>query len=98
MTAAIAIAGVRWGRVARHTDPRGAFREVWRDSAFPELTRELTGGEAAQFVQAKISSSAAGVLRGLHYHPRQLVRWIVLADTRFSPLWGIRPSPSVCST
>jgi len=94
MTAAIAIAGVRWGRVARHADARGAFREVWRDSAFPELTPDLTGGQAARFVQANISSSAAGVLRGLHYHRRQLDHWIVLDGRAFVALVDIRPTAS----
>lgn len=94
MTAATAIAGVRWGRVARHADPRGAFREVWRDSSFPELTGDLTGADSARFVQANVSSSAAGVLRGLHYHRRQLDHWIVLDGRAFVALVDIRPTAS----
>jgi dTDP-4-dehydrorhamnose 3,5-epimerase len=94
MTAAIAIAGVRWGRVARHADPRGAFREVWRERSFPELTSDLTGAEAAHFVQTNVSSSTAGVLRGLHYHRRQLDHWIVLDGRAFVALVDIRPTAS----
>jgi dTDP-4-dehydrorhamnose 3,5-epimerase len=94
MTAAIAITGVRWGRVARHADPRGAFREVWRAGLFPELTPETTGAAAARFVQANVSSSAVGVLRGLHYHRRQLDHWIVLDGRAFVALVDIRPTAS----
>ena len=94
MTAAIAVAGVRWGRIARHADPRGAFREVWRASSFAELTPEVTGAEAARFVQANVSSSTAGVLRGLHYHRRQLDHWIVLDGRAFVALVDIRPTAS----
>lgn len=92
MTAAIALAGVRWGRVARHGDSRGAFREVWRAGSFPELTPQLTGADAAHFVQANVSSSVAGVLRGLHYHRRQLDHWIVLDGRAFVALVDIRPT------
>jgi dTDP-4-dehydrorhamnose 3,5-epimerase len=92
MTAATAISGVSWGRVARHADSRGAFREVWREGFFPQLTPELTGAESARFVQANVSSSAAGVLRGLHYHRRQLDHWIVLDGRAFVALVDIRPT------
>ena len=75
-----ALPGVRYGAVARHGDSRGAFRELWRASAFPTLTPAETGapaGSEPQFVQANVSTSAAGVLRGLHYHRRQLDYWVV---------------------
>ncbi|HET7699859.1 MAG TPA: dTDP-4-dehydrorhamnose 3,5-epimerase family protein [Candidatus Limnocylindria bacterium] len=86
--------GVRWGRVARHGDARGSFREVWRDSAFPALTAKDAGREDARFVQANISTSAAGVLRGLHYHRRQLDHWIVLEGRAFVALVDVRPTSS----
>jgi dTDP-4-dehydrorhamnose 3,5-epimerase len=75
-----ALPGVRYGAIARHADSRGAFRELWRASAFPTLTPSETGapaGSAPQFVQANVSTSAAGVLRGLHCHRRQLDYWVV---------------------
>jgi dTDP-4-dehydrorhamnose 3,5-epimerase len=75
-----ALPGVQYGAIARHADSRGAFRELWRASAFPTLTPSETGapaGSAPQFVQANVSTSAAGVLRGLHYHRRQLDYWVV---------------------
>ena len=68
------------GAVARHADERGSFRELWRASAFPMLTSAETGapaGSEPRFVQANLSTSAAGVLRGLHYHRRQLDYWVV---------------------
>jgi len=59
--------GVRYGAIARHADSRGAFRELWRSSAFPALSVAETGspdGGTPRFVQANLSSSSAGVLRG----------------------------------
>jgi len=67
---------------------------VWRDSTFPALTREETGaalGTEPRFIQANLSSSAAGVLRGLHYHRRQLDYWIVLSGRAFVALVDVRP-------
>src|SRR6476659_11008759 len=84
-----ALAGVRLGRLVRHGDSRGAFREVWRASTFPALTAAETGapaGEEPRFVQANLSSSAAGVLRGLHYHRRQLDSWVVASGRAFVAL------------
>lgn len=88
------LAGVRYGAIARHGDDRGAFRELWRASAFPTLTPAETGapeGNEPRFVQANLSTSAAGVLRGLHYHRRQLDFWIVAAGRAFVALVDVRP-------
>lgn len=89
-----ALAGVRYGSVARHGDDRGAFREIWRASAFPALTPAETGapaGSEPRFVQANLSTSIAGVLRGLHYHRRQLDYWIVGTGRAFVALIDVRP-------
>ena len=86
--------GVRYGAIARHADSRGAFRELWRASAFPALTPADTGAAAGtepRFVQANLSSSAAGVLRGLHYHRRQLDYWVVGSGRAFVALVDVRP-------
>jgi dTDP-4-dehydrorhamnose 3,5-epimerase len=91
---ASSIAGVRLGRVARHADSRGSFRELWRDSAFPALTPAETGasaGSTPRFVQANLSTSAAGVLRGLHYHRRQLDYWVVASGRALVALVDVRP-------
>ncbi|HEX5823127.1 MAG TPA: dTDP-4-dehydrorhamnose 3,5-epimerase [Candidatus Limnocylindrales bacterium] len=103
---ASALAGVRYGAIARHGDSRGAFRELWRASAFPALTAEETGappGREPRFVQANLSTSAAGVLRGLHYHRRQLDYWTVASGRAFVALVDVRPmlagtGPSVVET
>ena len=73
--------GVRYGAIARHADGRGAFRELWRAGAFPDQ----------RFVQANLSTSAAGVLRGLHLHRRQDDLWIVTAGRAFVALVDVRP-------
>ena len=85
--------GVRYGAIQRHADPRGAFRELWRASAFPTLTHAETGapeGSEPRFVQANLSSSSAGVLRGLHYHQRQLDYWVVASGRAFVALVDVR--------
>ena len=75
------LAGVRYGAIQRHGDSRGSFRELWRASGFP--------GRA--FVQANLSTSAAGVLRGLHLHRRQDDVWVVGAGRAFVALVDVRP-------
>ena len=76
-----ALPGVRYGAIERHADERGSFREVWRAGAYP----------AEDFVQANLSSSAAGVLRGLHLHRRQDDLWIVPTGRAFVALVDVRP-------
>ena len=73
--------GVRYGAIARHGDARGAFRELWRTSLFPDQA----------FRQANLSTSTAGVLRGLHLHRRQDDLWIVAAGRAFVALVDVRP-------
>ena len=73
------ISGVAWGRIDAHGDDRGAFREVWRTSKLP-----------GRFVQANLSLSKAGVLRGLHYHERQLDHWVVVDGEVFVALVDLR--------
>ena len=76
-----ALPGVQYGAIARHADERGAFRELWRESAFPDR----------RFVQANLSTSAGGVLRGLHLHRRQDDLWVVSAGRAFVALVDVRP-------
>ncbi len=42
-------------------------------------------------MQANVSASAAGVVRGLHLHRRQLDRWIVASGRAFVALVDVRP-------
>ena len=53
------IPGLRRIELARHEDERGWFTELARASALPK-----------PFVQANLSFSRKGVIRGLHYHER----------------------------
>ena len=76
-----ALPGVSYGRIARHGDERGSFRELWRASDFPD----------EPFVQANLSTSAAGVLRGLHLHRRQDDLWVVADGRAFVALVDVRP-------
>jgi dTDP-4-dehydrorhamnose 3,5-epimerase len=88
------IPGVRYGTVQRHADERGAFRELWRESTVGRIDPGLAGapGDAEpRFVQANLSTSAAGVLRGLHLHRRQLDRWVVATGRAFIALVDVRP-------
>lgn len=87
---AAGVAGVRWGRLTVHGDERGSFREVWQDSTYPALDEASSGRPDAAFVQANLSSSAAGVLRGMHYHRRQLDHWVVLSGRAFVALVDVR--------
>jgi dTDP-4-dehydrorhamnose 3,5-epimerase len=48
-------------------------------------------GSRPRFVQANLSTSAAGVLRGLHYHRRQLDYWVVGTGRAFVALVDVRP-------
>ena len=92
--AASALAGVRYGAVARHADERGAFREVWRASDFGAIAPGDAGaspGATPTFAQANLSSSASGVLRGLHFHRRQLDYWIVASGRALVALVDLRP-------
>jgi len=75
------LSGVRYGAIARHADERGSFRELWRTTTFP--------GEP--FVQANLSTSSVGVLRGLHLHRRQTDLWVVAAGRAFVALVDVRP-------
>ena len=76
------LAGVSNGTIARHGDARGSFRELWRAGQFPGVT----------FVQANLSTSAAGVLRGLHLHRRQDDLWIVADGRALVALVDVRPA------
>jgi dTDP-4-dehydrorhamnose 3,5-epimerase len=88
------IPGVRYGTVERHADERGAFRELWRESTIGGIEPAHAGATsdtAPRFVQANLSTSAAGVVRGLHLHRRQLDRWVIGTGRAFVALVDVRP-------
>ena len=78
------LAGVLRRRVVEFPDERGSFAELWRASWTDDLGRP--------FVQANVSRSAAGVLRGMHYHRRQHDLWIVLEGDAYVALTDVRGS------
>jgi dTDP-4-dehydrorhamnose 3,5-epimerase len=88
------IGGVTWGSIVRHADSRGSFRELWRASAWPAIEAVAAGsiGGQPRFVQTNLSTSAAGVLRGLHVHRHQLDHWIVASGRAFVALVDLRPA------
>jgi dTDP-4-dehydrorhamnose 3,5-epimerase len=57
---------------------------VWRASTLGSAASE-------PFVQANLSISEPGVLRGLHYHQRQLDYWVVASGRAFVALVDVRP-------
>lgn len=89
-----ALPGVRYGAIERHGDERGSFRELWREDTFGPIDPAAAGappGTAPRFVQANLSSSSSGVLRGLHLHRRQLDHWLVATGRAFVALVDVRP-------
>jgi dTDP-4-dehydrorhamnose 3,5-epimerase len=78
------IAGVKFAKLKVWGDERGRFFETFRKEWFPERSWDI--------IQTNCSYSQANVLRGLHYHLRQVDYWFVprgiirvaLADLRRS--------------
>src|ERR1044072_8701730 len=62
-------------------DERGSLAEVYRRSWLSD------GGDA---VQANLSTSRAGVLRGLHWHRRQRDYWCFLEGRAFAAFVDLR--------
>ena len=85
------IPGVAWGSLTRPADERGSFRELWRASGPPALRAPGAGRPDAAFVQVNLSTSAPGVLRGLHVHRRQLDQWVVVTGRALVALVDVRP-------
>lgn len=63
------IRGVRRVRLVSHADERGSFLETFRAEWFPEWSA----------AQANCSRSRENVLRGLHFHRRQIDYWYLAA-------------------
>lgn len=87
--------GVRYGAITRSADLRGSFREIWREDRVEPIDPDAAGAPPGvvqpRFVQANLSTSSAGVLRGLHLHRRQLDRWLVVSGRAFVALVDVRP-------
>lgn len=77
------IPGALRSRLRPVTDGRGSFQELWRASwTAPHVTRP--------FVQANLSRSVVGALRGLHFHLHQADLWTVLAGRAHVVLVDVR--------
>ena len=70
IVASDAIVGVKLVRLNAIGDERGRFMETFRTGWFPERSWET--------VQTNRSDSRAGVLRGLHYHFKQVDYWCLM--------------------
>ena len=80
-----AIEGVSLRRNVAFPDERGSFMELWRAS--------LTGGLTAEtMVQANLSRSRAGVLRGMHFHLRQEDLWLLVDGRSAAAITDVRPA------
>ncbi len=91
ITASTKIEGVYHVRLAVYEDERGRFMETFRKSWFPQRDWNI--------VQVNRSESQAGVLRGLHYHFRQVDYWHVLRGSLRAGLVDVRPdSPTFKQT
>lgn len=85
------IQGVKFAHLRAFGDERGRFMETFRKGWFPERTWEI--------VQTNRSDSKAGVLRGLHYHFRQVDYWYCAAGILRVGLADLRrSSPTYCAS
>jgi dTDP-4-dehydrorhamnose 3,5-epimerase len=73
--------GVVVKELVAHPDDRGALTELFRQSWLPP---------GISMVQANLSTSRAGVLRGMHFHRHQADYWIVLEGVAFVGLFDLR--------
>lgn len=78
------IDGVKFVQLKSFADERGRFLETFRTEWFPERTWQI--------VQTNRSDSKAGVLRGLHYHFKQVDYWYVPSGMIRVGLADLRPS------
>ena len=67
-----------------YADNRGRFLETFRKEWFPQRTWNI--------IQSNRSDSQANVLRGLHYHHRQVDYWYVPFGTVRAALFDMRPN------
>lgn len=80
------IKGVQLVSLKPFGDERGRFMETFRKEWFPQRSWEI--------VQTNRSDSMAGVLRGLHYHFKQVDYWYVVNGRIRVGLCDLRPGSS----
>jgi len=84
ITESAQIPGVYIVQLKPFADPRGRFVEIFREEWFPQRSWNV--------LQSNRSESAAGVLRGLHYHHRQVDYWHVIQGKIRAALVDLRRS------
>jgi len=84
ITESTRIAGVKLARLTMFADSRGRFVETFRKTWFPERSWDA--------VQGNRSDSKRGVLRGLHYHFRQIDYWYLVSGSIRVGLYDLRQS------
>jgi dTDP-4-dehydrorhamnose 3,5-epimerase len=75
------IDGVRVVELTIRTDARGGFAELFREGWLED---------APTMVQANLSTSRPGVVRGMHFHRRQADYWCVLEGRALVSLFDLR--------
>ena len=78
------IRGAQIVQLTAYPDQRGRFVETFRKEWFPQ--REFGS------IQMNVSYSTAGVVRGLHYHHRQIDYWYLVSGRIRLGLCDLRPS------
>jgi dTDP-4-dehydrorhamnose 3,5-epimerase len=78
------IPGVQIVQLKSFVDSRGRFVEIFRKEWFPQRNWHV--------LQSNRSESAAGVLRGLHYHNHQVDYWHVIGGQIRAALVDLRRS------
>lgn len=75
------ITGVVIKALTRHGDTRGGFTETYRQEWF----------EGPAMLQGNRSDSAAGTIRGLHFHRRQADYWLCVRGALLACMFDARP-------
>lgn len=90
LTESTLISGVYIAQLQAFGDGRGSFRETFRRDWFPQRSWDN--------VQTNCSHSQQGVLRGLHYHFKQVDYWYCPRGLIRAALFDMRPgSPTYMS-
>jgi dTDP-4-dehydrorhamnose 3,5-epimerase len=79
------IEGVLRRQAMPNTDERGSFTELWRASQTDSLG-------VGRMVQANLSRSRKGVLRGMHFHLRQADLWLLVEGECATAATDLRPA------
>jgi dTDP-4-dehydrorhamnose 3,5-epimerase len=84
------IPGVMLAHLKPHADERGRFLETFRKEWFPQRSWAI--------LQTNRSDSQPNVLRGLHYHHKQVDYWYVVQGKLRAGLADLRPNSAAYRT